>query len=195
MKYKVLSLKEMDETGRRMLAEIGAEVITPPETATQAEWIRLIAEQQVDAIFSRTDPVTRAMMDASPNLKVVAKQGVGLDNISLGAPSNKRCASSKKNTNFGLSASPTAVGHGRQQPDRLLAPANQNFAVTKHGCSPFPGVPAGHASRFLLSLYRTKPRRKRGDRLKIHGTAAGFRDSQKHCKTAEKLLTAFVPIW
>lgn len=83
MKYKVLSLKEMDETGRRMLAEIGAEVITPPETATQAEWIHLIAEQQVDAIFSRTDPVTRAVMDASPNLKVVAKQGVGLDNIDV----------------------------------------------------------------------------------------------------------------
>ena len=68
MKYKVLSLKEMDETGRRMLAEIGAEVITAPENAAEDALIRLISEQKVDAIFSRTDPVTSAMMDASPNL-------------------------------------------------------------------------------------------------------------------------------
>lgn len=83
MKYKVLTLKEMDPMGHRLLAEIDAQIITAPEQASREELLRLIADEQVDAIFSRTDRVDRAMMDASPNLKVVAKQGVGLDNIDV----------------------------------------------------------------------------------------------------------------
>ena len=79
MEYKVLSLKEMDPMGHRMLGEIGAQVITAPENASHGELLRIIAENQVDAIYSRTDRVDRDMMDASPRLKVVAKQGVGLD--------------------------------------------------------------------------------------------------------------------
>ena len=79
MKYKVLALKEMDPLGHKILEQIGAEVLTAPETASEEEILDLIAKNQVDAIYSRTDKVDRAMMDASPRLKVVAKQGVGLD--------------------------------------------------------------------------------------------------------------------
>lgn len=79
MKYKVLALKEMDPLGHKILEQIGAEVLTAPETASEEEILDLIAKNQVDAIYSRTDKVDRDMMDASPRLKVVAKQGVGLD--------------------------------------------------------------------------------------------------------------------
>ena len=79
MKYKVLALKEMDPLGHKILEQIGAEVLTAPETASEEEILDLIAKNQVDAIYSRTDKVDRAMMDASPRLKVVAKQGVRLD--------------------------------------------------------------------------------------------------------------------
>ena len=79
MKYKVLALKEMDPLGHKILEQIGAEALTAPETASEEEILDLIAKNQVDAIYSRTDKVDRAMMDASPRLKVVAKQGVGLD--------------------------------------------------------------------------------------------------------------------
>ena len=79
MKYKVLALKEMDPLGHKILEQIGAEVLTAPETASEEEILDLIAKNQVDAIYSRTDKVDRAMMAASPRLKVVAKQGVGLD--------------------------------------------------------------------------------------------------------------------
>ena len=79
MKYKVLALKEMDPLGHKILEQIGAEALTAPETASEEEILDLIAKNQVDAIYSRTDKVDRAMMNASPRLKVVAKQGVGLD--------------------------------------------------------------------------------------------------------------------
>ena len=79
MKYKVLALKEMDPLGHKILEQIGAEFLTAPETASEEEILDLIAKNQVDAIYSRTDKVDRAMMDASPRLKVVAKQGVRLD--------------------------------------------------------------------------------------------------------------------
>lgn len=79
MKYKVLALKEMDPLGHKILEQIGAEILTAPETASEEEILDLIAKNQVDAIYSRTDKVDRAMMDASPRLKVVAKQGVRLD--------------------------------------------------------------------------------------------------------------------
>ncbi len=36
-----------------------------------------------DAVIIRLDPLTRAMIDAAPNLKVIARHGVGLDNIDV----------------------------------------------------------------------------------------------------------------
>lgn len=90
MKYKVLALKEMDPLGHKILEQIGAEVLTAPETASEEEILDLIAKNQVDAIYSRTDKVDRAMMDASPRLKVVAKQGVGLDNIDVDYATSRR---------------------------------------------------------------------------------------------------------
>lgn len=83
MGFKVLALKHMDDIGHQMLAKIDAEVITAPAGCGEEEWIKLIEENQVDALYTRTDIITQRMMEASPNLKAVAKQGVGLDNIDM----------------------------------------------------------------------------------------------------------------
>lgn len=82
MKYKVLFLKELDVSGKQILWDDGAEIIV---TGGHSEdvFIKEIQEHQVDAIMCRTEIVTPAMMDASPNLKVIAKHGVGLDNIDV----------------------------------------------------------------------------------------------------------------
>ena len=82
MSYKVITLKHMDDCGHEYLAKNGVEVITS-QCDNEEGWIKEIAENQVDAIYCRTDKITPAMMDASANLKVVAKQGAGLDNIDL----------------------------------------------------------------------------------------------------------------
>ena len=82
MGYKVITLKHMDDSGVQYMAEHGVEIITS-QAGDEAGWIQEIAANQVDGIFCRVDKITPAMMDASPNLKVIAKQGAGLDNIDL----------------------------------------------------------------------------------------------------------------
>lgn len=89
MGKKVLTLKHMDECGHKYLAEHGFEVITS-KGGCEAEWIEEIKEHQVDVIFCRVDKITPAMMDASANLKVIAKQGAGLDNIDLDYATSKK---------------------------------------------------------------------------------------------------------
>lgn len=80
--FTIIALKDMDPSGYDMLREGGCEVITSSGNCEQ-DFVREIAEHAVDAIYCRTDKVTRRMMDASPNLKVIAKQGVGTDNIDM----------------------------------------------------------------------------------------------------------------
>lgn len=80
--FKVITLKEMDQVGHKILTEAGCEVYTS-KGETEEDFIKEISDLQVDAIFVRTDKITPAMMDASANLKCIAKQGVGVDNIDL----------------------------------------------------------------------------------------------------------------
>lgn len=80
--FKVITLKEMDQVGHEILTKAGCEVYTS-KGETEEEFLKEIKDLAVDAIFVRTDKITPAMMDASPNLKCIAKQGVGLDNIDL----------------------------------------------------------------------------------------------------------------
>ena len=81
-KYKVIFLKELDVSGKNILWDDGAEIIITGGHSEEV-FIQEIRDNQVDAIMCRTEIVTPAMMDASPNLKVIAKHGVGLDNIDM----------------------------------------------------------------------------------------------------------------
>lgn len=51
--------------------------------SSEDSFIRDLEQFRADALICRTDPVTAAVMDASPNLKVIGKQGAGLDNIDM----------------------------------------------------------------------------------------------------------------
>lgn len=86
----VVTLKEMNDTGRKMLENAGCQIITAREDMTYEGQIELIKEVQPDAIFCRVDRVGKEMIDASPNLKVIAKQGVGLDNIDIDYASQQK---------------------------------------------------------------------------------------------------------
>lgn len=79
-KYKVLFTIEMDESGKKILRDHDCEVIVAPHQDVK-EYVKIIEEEQVDAIMTRVDPITPEMMAASKKLKVVAKHGAGLDNI------------------------------------------------------------------------------------------------------------------
>jgi D-3-phosphoglycerate dehydrogenase len=56
----------------------------PPYPSAEAV-TALTAEVRADAILSRQGPVTAAAMDASPRLRIVARHGVGVDDVDIAA--------------------------------------------------------------------------------------------------------------
>ena len=83
MSDTVLILKPLRAEGRDLLRArpgtrvIGLDVPTPDETAALLTG--------ADALCVKNTPVTEAMLDAAPRLRVVSKHGVGLDNLPMDA--------------------------------------------------------------------------------------------------------------
>jgi D-3-phosphoglycerate dehydrogenase len=84
--FKVLLYEDMDETGKALLKE-KAEIFF----AHSLEEDSLIKDVKgIDGIIIRANgKVTRKMMEAAPRLKVVGRHGVGVENIDLGAATEK----------------------------------------------------------------------------------------------------------
>ena len=57
---------------------------TPPYLPTE-ELAAKVAAVKPDALLVRVGKITRAVLQASPNLRVVAKHGIGVDNIDVAA--------------------------------------------------------------------------------------------------------------
>ena len=68
------------ETERRVLAEIGAELIIA-KSGYETELIALAPK--ADAILFCWQPVTNAVLDAATKCKIASRYGVGLDNINI----------------------------------------------------------------------------------------------------------------
>lgn len=80
---RVLLFDDMDAAGKKLLQEHECEVRIV-RSRDDAERIREIREFQPEAIISKTgSPVTAAMIDAADDLKVLARHGVGVDNIDV----------------------------------------------------------------------------------------------------------------
>jgi D-3-phosphoglycerate dehydrogenase len=60
--------------------------------ATTEELRSAVAEEPTHAIISRAAPVTSEVMDASPELRVISKHGVGCDNVDLNSAINRGIA-------------------------------------------------------------------------------------------------------
>ncbi len=81
----VVTAPGLAEPAMALLAKAGCAVhaMAPYPTADAvAERVRATA---ADAVLSRQGPVTAAAMDASPRLRVVARHGVGVDDVDLAA--------------------------------------------------------------------------------------------------------------
>jgi len=83
---KILVSEKVHPAGPAMLVEAGHEVIYL-ENRDQAELAEKIKE--VDALFVRVMDVTREMIESAPNLKMISKHGVGVDNIDMEACKEK----------------------------------------------------------------------------------------------------------
>jgi D-3-phosphoglycerate dehydrogenase len=69
----------------RRLIEAGAELIPNPWGRAPSERELQAALAGVDALVSGTEPVTDRVLGAAPGLKIIAKHGVGFENIDLDA--------------------------------------------------------------------------------------------------------------
>ncbi len=82
MKFKVVLLKDLADTGKNFLREHGCEVVIS-KGKTEADFIKDM--KGCHGLFVRNEPVTAKMMDETPSLRVIAKHGVGYDNIDVAA--------------------------------------------------------------------------------------------------------------
>lgn len=79
---KVLIPQDVADAGKEFLKEQGHEVVLG-SAYDEETMIREV--EGCDAILIRTAPLSRKVMEASKNLKVIAKHGVGVDNIDVAA--------------------------------------------------------------------------------------------------------------
>jgi D-3-phosphoglycerate dehydrogenase len=81
------SFRKMQGDHWRVLQEAGYEIVTPTQDQPlkEAEMIPLVGD--VDAILVGNDAMTERVIAAAPRLKVVAKHGVGVDNVDVPAAS------------------------------------------------------------------------------------------------------------
>ena len=68
---------------RRIFDDNGIETVLLEKYASEAELIEAVAD--ADALIVRSDKVTRAVLDAAAELKIVVRAGAGYDNLDLEA--------------------------------------------------------------------------------------------------------------
>ncbi|WP_372672440.1 C-terminal binding protein [Amycolatopsis kentuckyensis] len=79
-----------DEVERGVITAAGFDLVAGPGEPAPAELIEdLVREHRPAAILTCWAPVTRAAIEASPALRVVARMGVGLDNIDVEAATER----------------------------------------------------------------------------------------------------------
>ena len=81
-KFKVYYTIELNEVATHIFETNDFEVKLCSHNDEET-YVKELAEFQPDAIMCRTEPITAKMMDTCTNLKVIGKQGAGLDNIDM----------------------------------------------------------------------------------------------------------------
>ena len=72
------------EIERRILQQVDAElIVAPPDAQDAASLAALAREHQVDAIMTNWAKVPSSVIDASSQLQIVCRLGIGLDNIDV----------------------------------------------------------------------------------------------------------------
>lgn len=76
---------DLDPAAVRVVADHGYETVHTPPYADSAVISDLLRKTGAEGIVSRMGRLDAAVMDAAPQLKVISKHGVGVDNIDLAA--------------------------------------------------------------------------------------------------------------
>jgi phosphoglycerate dehydrogenase-like enzyme len=79
---------ESGETAAGPLIEAGAEIVPAPRAGPLPEEELRSCLEGFDAVIASSDPYNRAVLTASPRLRLIARWGVGIDNVDLAAASD-----------------------------------------------------------------------------------------------------------
>lgn len=80
---------ELDPSAARLVAEHGYETVHTPPYADSAVISEFLQKTGAEGIVSRMGRLDAAVMDAAPQLKVISKHGVGIDNIDIQAAADR----------------------------------------------------------------------------------------------------------
>lgn len=81
MQKKIAIPQYISQTARDYLKEKGYQLLDGYETTDIEQLKKIVAD--ADAILARTAPYCKEVIDASPRLKIISRQGVGYDNIDV----------------------------------------------------------------------------------------------------------------
>ncbi len=81
----VMTAPRLAEPAVALLEQAGCAIHYMPPYPSRRGGRRVRARRAADAVLSRQGPVTAAAMDASPRLRIVARHGVGVDDVDLAA--------------------------------------------------------------------------------------------------------------
>ena len=84
MGWKILLPQEIMEEGRKLLEDAGHTLIDGRGFETK-DVLADMKEYQPDAMIVRITPITREVIEANPNLKVIVRHGAGFDAVDLKA--------------------------------------------------------------------------------------------------------------
>lgn len=91
MAFTVFYTVQINNVATEIFEAAGGKTVVTERFFDEAGYIEELKALQPEAIMCRTEPITAAMMDAAgPNLKVIGKQGAGLDNIDMEAATARK---------------------------------------------------------------------------------------------------------
>ena len=80
---------DLDPAAARLVTEHGYSTVHTPAYADSAVISDYLQQTKAEGIVSRMGRVDAAVMDAAPQLKVISKHGVGVDNIDIQAAAER----------------------------------------------------------------------------------------------------------
>jgi D-3-phosphoglycerate dehydrogenase len=105
MRHKVICIQPLHPEGMKILNSRDDLEIIVPDSPDPATWANFLPG--AEAICVRLSKIPRSMMEAAPNLKIISRHGVGLDNIDVAAATERGVVVAT----VGFSNSPSVVEH------------------------------------------------------------------------------------
>jgi D-3-phosphoglycerate dehydrogenase len=103
--HKVICIQPLHSEGMRILHSRPDLEVIVPESPDPATWANFLPG--AEAICVRLTRITRAMMEAAPDLKIISRHGVGFDTIDVAAATERRVIVAT----VGTANSPSVVEH------------------------------------------------------------------------------------